>query len=170
MFMKSQIMLAIKRIAKTVIPPHSEIVEHVSKTKQQVIFCKNLVEFQLILGEVTCQKCKDGKYNIDKQCKDECDIFQPLNSGCKAHEECIRENNENAKCKCLIPEGQVDDSSCKCAEGSFINGNCLNICETSDDCFGGKCVELYGYDYKTCFCPIEQSGFIIEDEKFESKF
>ena len=82
-------------------------------------------------------------------------MAHPENSGCKDTEECIRLGDENSKCNCLIPiEERVSDSKCDCAEGTFSNGHCVLICETSDDCSGGKCIELPNNKQKTCLCPI----------------
>lgn len=80
------------------------------------------------------------------------------NSGCEDTEECIREGDEDSKCNCLLHD---DDKAiengqqvCKCANGSFADGQCLQTCETSDDCHGEKCVKLPENDFKTCFCSI----------------
>ena len=107
-------------------------------------------------GEVNCLQCNDGYFNLNNQCKDRCDIFNPSNSGCGPNEECMFIEEGYAKCKCLIPDEQVDKNSCECDEGSFVNGECLNICKRDDDCSGGKCVILPGNIYKTCLCPIDK--------------
>ena len=96
-------------------------------------------------------------------------MTSPLNSGCGKNEECVSENNANAKCKCIIPNSQVDGDKCECLEGSFVNGECLSMCETSDDCNGGKCVQLYDNEYKTCLCPIQKLGFIKTACSMKSK-
>ena len=117
--------------------------------------CEQFIEF----GEVTCTECnKDlDYYNLTRSCMDKCDMANPESSGCKDTEECKRIDDGDAKCSCLIPVGErISDSKCECAVGSFIDGHCVYICETSDDCNVGKCVTLPDNHYKSCLCPIEK--------------
>ena len=110
-------------------------------------------------GEVTCKRCKDGRYNLKNQCKDKCNIQDLTESGCGENQECVIGENGNADCKCLIPDDMMNGSVCECTTGQFINGECINTCETSEDCSGGKCVRLPEFDYKSCLCPIKKFGF-----------
>ena len=84
-------------------------------------------------------------------------MADPEHSGCKNTQKCVRIDDENAKCDCLIPiDERLTESNCQCAEGSFLDGHCVQTCESSDDCSGSKCVFLPGYNHKTCLCPIHK--------------
>ena len=89
-------------------------------------------------------------------------MANPENSGCKETEECIRVGDQNSECNCLIPINErVSASKCECAEGTFIEGHCVVICDTFNDCGEGKCVLLPNNKHKTCLCPIEKKSFVL---------